>query len=265
MKFDKIIVEEDGDVATIRLNDPATLNAVTLDMVDELASALDEVRRKSRALILTGAGRGFCAGANLTRNESSAGKTEPQGSLDAGAGLESHINPLMMRLRDLNIPWISAVRGPAAGVGCSLALAADIVVASETAYFLQAFSKVGLVPDGGSSWLLTRAVGRARAMEMMLLGERLPAAKALEWGLISRVVADADVEATAGSIAAGLAAGPTRSLEMIRQACWAATDHDWQSTLATERRLQKAASETADFKEGVAAFREKRRPAFTGR
>lgn len=250
----------DDEVAIIRLNDPATLNAVTVAMVEEIGTALDQIETSARALILTGAGRAFCAGANL------AAEIEPEddGLPDMGGALETHINPLMTRLRNLAFPWISAVRGPAAGVGCSLALAADLVIASESAYFLQAFSRIGLVPDGGSSWLLARGAGRIRAMELMLLGERLPATTALEWGLINRVVADDQLEAAALDLASRLAAGPTRSLGFIREAAWAAADLPWEEALANERRLQFHAGRTADHREGVAAFKAKRPAVFTG-
>lgn len=261
MPYEKIAVDKVGDVAILRLDDPAALNAVSLDMIDEINHALDAQVQTSRALILTGSGRAFCAGANLGGGLSTVGD---DGLTDTGASLESHINPLMTRLRGLPIPWVSAVRGPAAGVGCSLAVAADIVIASETAYFLQAFVRIGLVPDGGSSWLLTRAVGRARAMEMMLLGERLPAAQALAWGLINRVVADGELDDAALTMAQGLAAGPTRSLAMIRQVAWAAADMDWKQVLHHERMLQKDAGNTQDHAEGVLAFQEKRPARFTG-
>jgi 2-(1,2-epoxy-1,2-dihydrophenyl)acetyl-CoA isomerase len=256
-----ISVETIGAVGIVRLNDPTVLNAMSIGMVEELHRAVQQVAASRRALILTGAGRAFSAGANLN----AAPVTADDGLPDAGAVLESHINPLLTALRNLPIPWISAVRGAAAGVGCSFALAADLIVASETAYFLQAFCRIGLVPDGGSSFLLTRAVGRARAMEMMLLGERVPAARALEWGLINRVVPDSQLDAAALEIAQGLAAGPTRSLGMIRQLVWSAIDADWHGALATERRLQRDAGRTADHQEGVAAFLAKRPAHFAGK
>lgn len=261
MNYQKIATESVGAVATIRLDDPAVLNAVSTQMIDEINHALDQLAGSSRALLLTGTGKAFCAGANLQ-----GGLTSGTGDAanDVGASLESHINPLMNRLRQLDIPWVSAVRGAAAGVGCSLAIAADMVVTSETAYFLQAFARIGLVPDGGSSWLLTRAVGRARAMEMMMLGERVTAGKALEWGLVNRVVADDILEDTALEIARDLAKGPTRSLAMIRELAWAAADMDWGETLANERRLQREAGRTSDHGEGVLAFQQKRAPNFTG-
>jgi 2-(1,2-epoxy-1,2-dihydrophenyl)acetyl-CoA isomerase len=252
-------VEHDNDVAIIRLNDPATLNALTMDLVDTLHDAVRHAATSARALLLCGAGRSFCSGANLT-----ASGPSNSGPRDAGAALEHHINPLMLTLRDLPIPWISAVQGAAAGVGASLALAADIIIAGENAYFLQAFRRIGLIPDGGATWLLTQAVGRVRAMELMLLGEKLPADKARAWGLINRVVPDAELQSTALAMATDLAAGPTRALGLIRRAAWTAASSDLDHALHTERTLQTEAGHTADFAEGVRAFFEKRPARFTG-
>jgi|JI10StandDraft_1071094.scaffolds.fasta_scaffold02377_4 2-(1,2-epoxy-1,2-dihydrophenyl)acetyl-CoA isomerase len=256
-----IELEREGDVAVIRLNDPATLNAVTLATIEEIGVALDEITGSARAMVLTGAGRAFCSGANLSGGMGGG----PSDALpDAGRSLETHINPLMLRLRDLPFPWVSAVKGSAAGVGCSLALAADLVVAGESAFFLQAFARIGLVPDGGSSWLLAKGVGRARAMEMMLLGERIPAAKALEWGMVNRLVPDEQVMPTALDLAKALAAGPTQSLAMIRRMAWSAADASFEDAIATERKNQRDAGRTADHREGVAAFLTKRPARFTG-
>lgn len=256
-----IELEREGDVAVIRLNDPATLNAVTLATIEEIGVALDEITGSARAMVLTGAGRAFCSGANLSGGMGGG----PSDALpDAGRSLETHINPLMLRLRDLPFPWVSAVKGSAAGVGCSLALVADLVVAGESAFFLQAFARIGLVPDGGSSWLLAKGVGRARAMEMMLLGERIPAAKALEWGMVNRLVPDEQVMPTALDLAKALAAGPTQSLAMIRRMAWSAADASFEDAIATERKNQRDAGRTADHREGVAAFLAKRPARFTG-
>lgn len=262
MAYGKIELERDGDVAIIRLNDPATLNAVTLQTIEEIDSALDEITGAARAMVLTGAGRAFCSGANLTGGMGVGQKSE--GPPDAGSSLESHINPLMLRLRDVPFPWVSAVKGSAAGVGCSLALAADLVVAGEGAFFLQAFARIGLVPDGGSSWLLAKAIGRPRAMEMMLLGERIPAAKAFEWGMVNRVVPDDDVMTAALTLAKQLAAGPTKSLAMIRRMAWSASDASFEDAMKTERNNQRDAGRTADHREGVVAFIQKRPANFTG-
>ena len=251
--------ERHGDVAIVRLNDPATLNALTMPLVDALHDAVRKAATEARAMLLCGAGRGFCSGANLTATAPNA--NEPR---DAGAALEHHINPLIQTLRDLPIPWVSAVQGAAAGVGASLALSADIIVAGENAYFLQAFRRIGLIPDGGATWLLSQAVGRVRAMELMLLGEKLPADKARAWGLINRVVPDDQIQDAAMAIATDLAAGPTRALALIRRAAWAATASDLDTALQTERSLQTEAGHTADFAEGVRAFFEKRPAQFTG-
>lgn len=257
----KALFEARDKVGIIRLNDPTALNAMSVQMAQDLSHALDQAFETSRALILTGAGRGFCAGAKLSADETIP--LDASGKPDMGAGLESHINPILLRLRDAPIPWISAVRGPAAGVGCSLALAADMVVASDTASFIQAFARVGLAPDGGASWLLSRAIGRPRALEMMLLGEPVKAEKALEWGLINRLVPDKQLEDRALDLATRLADGPA-SLRLIRQAAWHGADASFAAALDHEREGQRLAGQTADHAEGVAAFLEKRPARFTG-
>jgi len=254
--YAKIAIEIRGTVGLIRLNDPATLNAVSVAMIEELNHAIDELAGSTRAILLTGTGRSFCSGANLSGDPPYA---------DFGLSLEQHINPLMTRLRNLPVPWISAVRGAAAGFGCSLALAADLVVASDTAYFLQAFARMALVPDGGASYLLARTIGRARAMEMMLLGDRVPAAKALDWGLISRMVPDTDLDTAAFELAERLAKGPTKTLGMIRKLAWTAIDADWFTALQSEREQQKIAGQSADCREAVTAFLEKRAVNFIGK
>jgi 2-(1,2-epoxy-1,2-dihydrophenyl)acetyl-CoA isomerase len=258
MTYTKIIFELEGDVAIIRLNDEKTLNAATAQMADEIQDALHKAVRSARALVLTGAGRGFCSGVNL-------GDVPQTPGFDVGRVLETHFNPLMLTLKALPMPFITAVNGAAAGIGCSFALAGDIVLASEKAFFLQAFRQVGLIPDGGAAYLLTRAAGRVRAMEMMLLGERIPAQKALEWGLVNRVLPPAELEAGALALARDLAAGPTKGLAAIRALCWDALETDYKSQLERERVLQREAGLTADHREGVRAFFEKRPPRFEGR
>uniref|UniRef100_UPI0020C6C780 enoyl-CoA hydratase-related protein n=1 Tax=Sphingomonas bacterium TaxID=1895847 RepID=UPI0020C6C780 len=250
----------ENGVAIARLNDPATLNAMSDAMGEELRMAVARAQGEARALLIGSHGRAFCSGANLSGG--SFEMDDPQ--RDAGSGLEAVFNPLLLDLRASAIPVLSAVRGAAAGVGCGLALAADLIVAGESAYFYQAFCHVGLSPDGGSSYLLARAVGRVRAMEMMLLGDKLHAATALDWGLINRVVPDDEVDTAALSLAVQLARGP-RSLGHIRAAAWAGTDRPFVEALACERTLQKQSGRTEDFAEGVAAFRQKRRPDFQGR
>lgn len=250
----------DGKIATIQLNDLPTRNAITIDMVTAFDCALDAVEANAKALIVTGAGTAFCSGANLMGGLGAEG--DPA-TFDAGLVLDTHINPLMNRLRNLAVPWITAVRGAAAGAGASLALAGDMIIASETAFFLQAFAAIGLVPDAGSTHLLTRTIGRPRAMELMMLAERLPAKVALEWGLVNRVVPDASLEDEARAIAERLANGAS-SLKTIRTMVWDAVDSDWQVALAAERVAQLGAGRSADFQEGVAAFKGKRPPRFGG-
>jgi len=259
MSYKKVRYELAGGVAVVTLADPATMNAAGLDMVEELIDLLPRAAREARAVVMTGEGRGFCSGANLAGGRVPAA---PDGS-GAGGALKSHFNPFITSLRDLPVPLVTAINGAAAGVGCSLALMGDLIVAAESAFFLQAFRRVGLVPDGGSTYLLPRMVGRARAMEMMLLGERVAAAKAEQWGLINRVVPDTDLMPTAIGLARQLAEGP-RALALIRKAAWSALDNEWHAQLALEAELQGEASRTTDFLEGVSAFLEKRPPRFTG-
>jgi 2-(1,2-epoxy-1,2-dihydrophenyl)acetyl-CoA isomerase len=261
MSYHKIDLGWRGAVAILTLNDPPSLNAVTLPMLEAMDQALDEVEARGRCLIVTGAGRGFCSGANIASEMD--GESARPGAYDAGLALETHINPLMTRLRNLAVPWISAVRGPAAGVGASIALAADMVLASRDAYFLQAFPRIGLAPDGGSSHLLVKTIGRPRAMELMLLGERLPAVTAQAWGLVNRITAEDALEADALDLASRLASGAF-SLRLIRRLAWQAVDADWDATLAAERQAQAVAGRTADHVEGVAAFVAKRAARFVG-
>jgi 2-(1,2-epoxy-1,2-dihydrophenyl)acetyl-CoA isomerase len=261
------VAKEDG-LATITLCDPATLNAASLEMGTELHHALAHLsvsNSEVRAIILTGEGRGFCSGANLSSGPGpGGGATDPDGRPDAGKALEHTYNPLVTLMRDLPIPLVTAVNGAAAGVGCSFALMGDLIVAAESAYFLQAFRRIGLVPDGGSTYLLPRLIGKARAMEMALLGEKIPAAKALDWGLINRVVPDVELMPTAVALARELANGP-KSLGLIRRAIWASLDAAWLEQLHEERMAQRVAGKTDDFAEGVQAFLQKRPAAFKGR
>ena len=268
MTYEKIRLEAADGLAVITLADPTTLNAASLKMARELAHAFSAIAAgqvSARAVILTGEGRGFCSGANLSGGDGPADRqADVDGKPDAGAALESVYNPLVSLLRDFPLPIVTAVNGPAAGIGCSRALLGDNVGTAQSAYFLQAFRRIGLVPDGGSTYLLPRLVGKARAMEMMLLGDKIPAATALSWGLVNRCVPDAELMATAMTIAQELAAGPA-SLSAIRKLVWNSLDADWVGQLNAERHAQKAAGKTEDFLEGVSAFLQKRPASFNGR
>lgn len=257
--YDHILTERRGDVLVVTLNNPDRLNAARPAMFDDIAAALADLGG-ARAVLIASTGRAFCSGADLSGG-SLASADPPAATFDA---LNNHYNPALLAIADLPVPVVSAVRGPAAGIGCSLALSADFCVASETAYFLEAFVNIGLVPDGGASWMLTRLAGKARAMEMVMLGERIPAAKALDWGLIHKVVADDALDAEAFALAERLAAGPTRALGLMRRAMTAALSTDYATALAREAADQREAMRGPDAAEGGRAFMEKRKPAFTG-
>ena len=259
MAFEHIMLDIDAaGVATITLNRADSLNALNGGLIDEMTEALHTLpESKARCLLLTGAGRGFSSGADLV-----AGGGLPD---DVGAALESHLNPLIEAVFALPMPVVAAVRGPCAGAGCSLALAADIVIAARSAYFLQAFINLGLVPDAGATWLLPRLAGRARAMEMMMLGERIPAETAAEWGMISRVVEDDALDGEAQALAARLAAGPTVAYGLLRKLARDAEQSSLTDALSAERRVQTLAGRTEDFKAGVMGFLHKQPARFEGR
>lgn len=254
-----ILAERHGAVLALTLNRPDRLNAAPPAMFDELRDALGDLD-DVRAVLLLGAGRAFCSGADVA----SIGGREGDPGDATHVALTDSFNPTMLAVADLGVPVVSAVRGAVAGIGCSLALAADFCVASETAYFLQAFVNIGLVPDGGASWMLPRLIGRARAAEMMLLGERIPAATAHDWGMIYKVVADDVLEREGLALAERLAAGPTLALGAIRRGLHAASDMSYPQALASEADAQARARRTADSAEGGMAFLQKRRPVFRG-
>lgn len=257
MTYEHILFEQADGVATLTLNRPASLNALRIELLAEMIHAVDSVSDAStaRALLITGAGRAFCAGADLSGSFPT----------DAGAPLDSHYNPLIERLMALPVPVVTAVNGPAAGAGCSLALLGDIVLAARSAYFLQAFVNIGLVPDAGSTWLLPRLAGRARAQAMMMLGERIPAEQAETWGLIYKAVDDDALATESRALATRLANGPTRAYGMIRQALRRSLECSLTDSLRIERENQRRAGRTADFKEGVAAFLARRPADFKGK
>ncbi|HEY0182883.1 MAG TPA: enoyl-CoA hydratase/isomerase [Rhodopila sp.] len=265
MKHGRILLETNGDVAVMTLNDPGVLNAFGHKLREDMTLAMDRIETGSaRCLVITGAGRAFCSGANLNDPDRPPRDRAAEARGEVKSDLEAWYNPMFMRLRALPIPVVTAINGMAAGAGMSLALSGDIRVAARSASFLQAFARIGLVPDCGSSWLLPRMIGMARAMELSLLAERLPAETALAWGLINRVEDDADLMPRAMQLAQGLAAGP-KSIGMIRQMYWQAMENSYSDQLDLEARLQSRAGMTSDFEEGVAAFREKRPARFNGR
>lgn len=254
MSFKKIAYDVRDDIATIAFDDPKTMNAAGMDTIEELLLAIEQAGDEARCTIITGNGRGFCSGANLSSDPGE----RPQGKPDAGKGLDTHYNPFIKAMRTHPHPIITAVNGAAAGVGCSIALMGDFIIAAQSGYFLQAFRRIGLVPDGGSTFLLPRLVGRAKAMEMTLFGDKVFADQALEWGMINKVVPDDQLMDEARAYAKRLADGPTQALALIRDLVWQAEDNDFDSQLQAERFAQRTAGRQPDFKEGVKAFLEKR-------
>jgi 2-(1,2-epoxy-1,2-dihydrophenyl)acetyl-CoA isomerase len=260
MAYETITLDIAQSIATITLNRPERLNAAPPAMFDEIADALDNLDG-ARALLITGAGRAFCSGADLQAR----GEKPVTGSSGSYGALTRHYNPTMMKLAKLNIPFVTAVNGPAAGVGCSLALASDFAIAGRSAYFLQAFVNIGLVPDGGASWMLARLAGKARATEMMMLGEKISAEKAEQWGLIYKCVDDAVLIEEAQALATRLANGPSLALGIMRQNIAAALDGDYATALLREAEGQRIAGASADAMEGGMSFLQKRKPVFQGK
>jgi len=256
--FERAYVTAHGKVAVLTLNHPEAMNAAGATLVNGVSKALDFIANKDngfRVVILTGEGRGFCSGANLSERGGAV-----QG---AGQALETIFHPFLRRLRDYPMPIVTAVNGAAAGVGMSIALMGDLVIAARSAYFLQAFTRIGLVPDGGSTWLLPRLIGLARAKELSLLAERLPAGAALAWGLINRVADDNALLDDALALANRLAEGPS-SLALTRRLYWESPLNSYEEQLDLERSSQEAAQKTQDFIEGVTAFLQKRPAKFHG-
>lgn len=254
-----VLRERDGAVGILTLNDPKTLNALTPDLLGALTAAIGEMTADPaiRALVLTGAGRGFCSGQNLK-----AGELFPQGLM---AGVMEHYWPAFEALRECRVPVVVAVNGVAAGGGCSLALAGDMIVAARSASFIQVFSRIGLVPDLGSSWLLPRLVGRQRALEMMMLNEPLPAETARDWGMVREVLDDPELLPGAMALAKRLAEGPTRALVATRRLIDESEHASYAGQFRRELELQTELRDGPDALEGRRAFVERRKARFSGR
>ena len=260
--FQHILLDLSEGVATLTLNRPDRLNSFTDAMHADLREAMGVIRadKSVRALILTGAGRGFCAGQDLNDRVAAPGDAP----LDLGASLEKNYKPFVLGLRALPIPVIGAINGVAAGAGASVALACDVVIAARSASFIQAFCRLGLVPDAGGTYFLTRLAGRARAMGLALFGDKLSAEQAEAWGLIWKCVDDAELMPTVRKLALQLATGPTLGYARTKQAIYAAEVQALEQQIDLERDFQRELGRTGDYREGVAAFTQKRAPQFRG-
>jgi 2-(1,2-epoxy-1,2-dihydrophenyl)acetyl-CoA isomerase len=261
MPYETIIFDVERGIARLTLNRPDKLNSFTAAMHGEVRHALGQLTAKSaRVLVLTGAGRGFCAGQDLSDRAVAPGTQR----VDLGESIEKNYNPLVRTLHELPMPVIAAVNGVAAGAGANIALACDLVIAARSASFLQAFSKLGLIPDSGGTWTLPKLVGNARALGLTLLGNKLSAEAAAAWGMIWQVVDDAELAATVDALAQQFAAAPTRGLAATKAAIRGSWQRSFAEQLDVERDVQRELGRSADYAEGVAAFTAKRVPQFTG-
>ncbi len=263
MTFETIEFGIEEGIGRLVLNRPSSLNSFNVQMHQELSRALDrlEAEETLRCLLVTGNGRGFCAGQDLSDESVRPGDGEP----DLGHAIETHYNPLVRRLRALPVPIVCAVNGVAAGAGANLALACDIVLAARSASFVQAFCRLGLVPDSGGTWQLPRLVGHARATALAMLGEKVSAEQAAAWGMIWKVVDDQALAEESETLVKHFSTQPTRGLALIKQALNASWGNSLDQQLDLERDLQRTAGRSEDYREGVAAFMEKRQPVFRGR
>lgn len=262
--YESILVESDAGVTRITLNRPDKLNALSMKMLGELREAVTAAGTDAncRCLVLTGAGRGFSAGADLT---DPASLPKPGAPIDFGAPLEPNYHPILRAIRDMPKPVIAAVNGTAAGAGCNIALAADIIVATRSAKFIQAFVRIGLVPDAGGTWTIPRLIGRARAMQWMMSGESVDAETAERWGLVSTVYDDALFAEEVQALAQRMAAQPTQALVGIKRLVDASTAGEMDAQLAREAAMQTTVGRSADTMEGIMAFIQKRPARFTGK
>ncbi|HEX6692887.1 MAG TPA: 2-(1,2-epoxy-1,2-dihydrophenyl)acetyl-CoA isomerase PaaG [Burkholderiales bacterium] len=258
-----ILVSLDAGVLSVTLNRPDKLNAFNPEMHQLLKAALERARDEAevRAVLLTGAGKGFCAGQDLSQRNVAPGSAP----IDLAVTIGSYYNPLVRRMRELPKPIVCAVNGVAAGAGCNIALACDLVVAARSASFLQAFSRIGLIPDSGGTYFLPRLTGTARAMGLALLADKLSAEDAERWGLIWKVVDDALLPKEAFSVAKALSEGPTKAYGLIKKALYASAGNSLDAQLDLERDLQREAGFSEDYREGVTAFMQKRKPVFKGK
>jgi 2-(1,2-epoxy-1,2-dihydrophenyl)acetyl-CoA isomerase len=260
LTYETITFDLSDRVATLAIDRPARMNALTPRVFAELTAAIDTaLEQGARAIVLTGTGGAFCSGADLVGD---GGAPMPR---DLGESLDTSYNPFVRKVAALDVPFLTAINGPAVGAGLGLALLGDISVMARSAYVLLAFVNIGLVPDAGATWLVAKAAGRTKALEMALLGERVSADDALAAGLVTRVVDDAQVLGQTQKLAAKLAAGPSVAIGMIRKQVAAALSLDLEQSLAVERENQTRAGHTSDFAEAVRAFGEKRKPVFEGR
>jgi len=261
--YQTIVLEKQYGVARLTLNRPDKLNSFNVQMHQELRDALDDIASdgESRCLLITGAGRGFCAGQDLGDRAVSADQSAP----DLGASVEQFYNPLIRRITGLNMPVVCALNGVAAGAGASLVMACDLVIAARSSSFILSFAKVGLIPDSGSSWHFARALGLPRAKAMAMLGNKVKAEQAEQWGLIYQVVDDDQLMIEAGKLADYLATQPTEALANIKQLVHTAFDYSLDEQLERERKAMQHLGKSDDYREGVAAFMQKREPKFKGK
>lgn len=258
MSYQTILYTISDDIATITLNRPDVMNGLNAQMRTEITHAMNRVADDARVAVITGAGRGFCSGQDLGDGTSAA-------DLDLERVLREEYEPMLKAIYDCAIPTISAVNGAAAGAGANLALAADVVIATKSAFFIQAFSRIGLIPDAGGTYWLPRQMGAAKAMGAALFADRISAQQADDWGMIWESVSDDDFASVVKARATHLANGPTKSYKLIKQVMRSSLDNDMDEQLELEAKLQGDAGKTRDFLEGVMAFLEKRPPKYEGR